>query len=152
MRSTEPSRDGRGRGKPLERVATVERVARVERRSDAPTAALVREAIAETRELVKLEIVLAKDEILAEVEQARRGAMALGAAAALAVGGLALLVIALVQALAAGALLSLLLGASLLLLAGVAAYRGWRRVPRHPLDRTRRRLSADLTSFKEHVA
>lgn len=123
-----------------------------ERKSDAPTSALVREAIAEARELVKLEIVLAKDEILAEVDRARRAAIVLGAAAALAVGGLTLVLLALVRALHSGALLPFVLGAALLSLAGAVTLGGWHGVPRHPLGRTRKRLAADLETFKEHVA
>lgn len=49
-----------------------------------PAAELVKEAIEQTRELVQIEIALARDEIGDHVAKARVGAVALGAAAALA--------------------------------------------------------------------
>jgi hypothetical protein len=116
------------------------------------TGALVREALAESKHLVQLEIELAKDEVRNELKSAKRTAIAGSAALTLALEGVALLLVALALALGLGPAPALILGVVLLALAGGAAYYAWRTLPRKPLDRTQKRLRTDAQLLKETVS
>lgn len=119
---------------------------------DASTGELLREAVAEAKQLALLEIALAKQEVVDELAQAKRTAIAMSAAAVLALEGLSLLLVALALAAGGGPAPALILGVVLLVVAGSAAYFGWRTLPRKPLHRTQRRLRTDAQVLKETVA
>ena len=105
-------------------------------RPEPSTADLMREVIDEAKELVTIEIALARDEARREIDAAKASAIALGAAAlAIDVGWLPPLVIGLL----------LLVGAAI---AGLVGYRG---VPRRPLPDTRRRIGTDVRLLKERA-
>src|SRR5262245_27970976 len=66
---------------------------------DVPTTQLVREALEEARELVRVEVEIAKNEVHSEMQRGKRAAVAFGLAAAFVILGLNALVIAAVLAL-----------------------------------------------------
>jgi uncharacterized membrane protein YqjE len=116
------------------------------------TGALVREAIDEAKDLVRLEVALAKTELEDQLEELRTGAVALAAAGVLVSVGLSMLALALVLAIAPTSTCALVVGALLLGLGVVAGVMGYAKLPKKPLDRTRRRLQTDVEQLKERVA
>ena len=127
---------------PLERLALEE----------ASTADLVREALDEARELVRIEVELAKGEVEREIQQAKRAAIGFGVAAAAATVALSMFAVAIVLALGATPVASLLVGGMFAVVAGVAGFLAYTTIPRKPLERTRHRLKADMNQLKEHIA
>jgi uncharacterized membrane protein len=119
---------------------------------EASTAELFKEAMDEARQLVRLEVALAKEEVKHELVSAKRAAVAFGVAAAASLVVLALLAMALVLALGGTAVTALLVALAFLVVAGGAAYAGYSMLPKQPMEQTRRRLQTDLNQLKEHVA
>jgi hypothetical protein len=117
----------------------------------ASTADLVVEAMDGARELARLEIALAKEEIKAELKHAERAAVGLGIALASSVLVLCLLSVALVLALGGTALVALLIALVFLVVGGVAGFVGYGKLPKSPLERTRGRLEKDVKQLKEHL-
>jgi uncharacterized membrane protein YqjE len=116
------------------------------------TSELVTQAVREMRELVDLEIKLAKEEVRGELVQAKRAAVAGALALALGLWAVAVLLVALILALGGTALNALIVGAVLLLAcAGGAAY-AYTAVPRDLLHQSRNRLKDDINRLKEHAA
>jgi uncharacterized membrane protein YqjE len=109
----------------------------------ASTSELLREVVDETRELVKLEVALAKNDLEAELSRARSAAIALVVAAFASNLGLAMVLVAAVVAsraevtVAAGAAFVLLVTAAV---AGSAAYR---KLSSRFFLRTRERIGED---------
>ena len=121
-------------------------------RPEASTTALLKEAVDEAKQLVQLEVALAKDEVREEVKQAKGAAIAFGASAGLAILGVALLLVALALAIFPGAVPALVIGLVLLTVAGISGFVGYRALPKAPLGRTKRRLETDVNILKERVA
>jgi uncharacterized membrane protein YqjE len=119
---------------------------------EASTADLVREAMDEAKELVRLEVELAKEEVKEEIQHAKHAAISIGVALAAAVIVLCLLAVALVLALGGTPLAALLVAAGFLVVAGVAAWIGYGMIPKSPLEKTRHRLENDVNQLKEHIA
>jgi hypothetical protein len=119
---------------------------------ETPTAALVRDALRETRELLRLEIALAAEELQSEAARAKTAAVTLGTAAALAVAGLTMCVVAGALAFRASWVGALVVGCVLIALGGVAAIGGWRALPRDPLGQTKERIESNLKGLRERVA
>jgi hypothetical protein len=119
---------------------------------EASTADLVREMFDESKELMRLEVALAKEEIKEELVQVRHAAIGLGIAAGASVLVLTLLAMALVFALGGTALAALAVAGGFLVVAGVAGYVGYGMLPKHPLEKTRHRLETDVNQLKEHIA
>jgi uncharacterized membrane protein YqjE len=119
---------------------------------EASTADLVREAMDEAKELVRLEVALAKEEVKEELVQVQRAAISLGIAAGASVIVLCLLAVALVLALGGTALAALGVAGGFLVVAGVAGYLGYGMLPKNPLEKTRHRLENDVNQLKEHIA
>jgi len=113
---------------------------------------LVREVLDESKELVRIEIELAKVEVEKEISQAKKAAVLFGAALATMVLMLCMLSMALVFALGGTALAALGVAAGLLVVSGAAAAIGYSMLPKNPLERTRKRLKSDVNQLKEHVA
>jgi uncharacterized membrane protein YqjE len=123
----------------------------MESQPKASTADLVKEALVEAKELVRLEVALAQNEMKQELVELKRAAVVFGAAASLALVGLTMLVVAVCTAIAPiGA--SLVVGIVLLTVGAVLAGIGARRLPKKPMHRTRRRLETDVKLMKERVA
>jgi hypothetical protein len=129
---------------------TDEAMSRVE--GGEPTVQLVREALDETRELVRLEVALAREELKGELTRAKAGAIALGTAGGLGVSAFTMFVVAVAVAFALSWLAALVLGALLLMTAGAIGYAGYKAMPRKPLGETKGRIRSDLDKLKERIA
>jgi uncharacterized membrane protein YqjE len=116
-----------------------------------PTTELMRQVLDETKELVRIETRLAREEIQADLIQLKGVAVFGGVAALLALLTLSTLVVALVLALGGGALVALVASAALLLGASVAGGIAYQKLPKPPLARTRERLKTDMMQLKEHI-
>lgn len=119
---------------------------------EASTADLVREAMDEAKELVRLEVELAKEEVKEELKQVERAAIGFGIAAAASVIVLCLLAMALVFALGGTALAALAVAGGFLVVGGLAAWIGYGMLPKKPMEKTRHRLQNDVNQLKEHIA
>ena len=119
---------------------------------DAPLAELLREALGDARELVKLEVELATDEVKQHAAEALRAAVAFGVAFAAAVVALALFAVALVLALGGTAAIAAAVGGGFVVAAGAAAALGYGALPKRPMEATRSRVRADMDLIKENLA
>jgi hypothetical protein len=117
-----------------------------------PVTELIREALDDTRELVRIEVALARDELRHEVASAKVGAVAGGIAIAVAVAALTMFVVAVVLALKAGWIGALVAGAILLAVALTLGLIGWQLMPRAPMGQTKGRLQANVAQLKERIA
>jgi hypothetical protein len=116
-------------------------------------AELFREAIDETRELARLEVELAKEELLVELHQAKAGAITIGVGAGAALSGVTLCFVAIAMAFRMEWLAALVIGGILLVLAALLALAGYKALPRRPfLGETKERVQTDLKQLKERVA
>ncbi len=115
------------------------------------TADLVRDAVAETKQLVRAEAELAKNEVRQELKTTEGAAIGFGVAAASMIECLALLAVALVLALGAAPATALVASLCFLAAAGVAAAIGYALIPKRSLERTRERLTTDVHELKEHA-
>jgi hypothetical protein len=117
------------------------------------TSELFREAIDETRELARLEVELAKEELWAELRSAKVSAIAIGAGAGAALAGVTLCFVAIAMAFRMEWLAALIIGGILLVLAAALALGGFKTLPRRPLlPETQERIGTDLKQLKERVA
>ena len=115
------------------------------------TAQLAREALDELRELVTLEVALAREEVKAEIAQLKTAAITLGIAAALAIVALSLLLVTLAAAVSPMWIAALVIG---VILAGAALTMGtlgYHSLPRRPAPLTRERLESDLKRLRERM-
>lgn len=119
---------------------------------EASTRDLVMEALDEAKELVKLEVALAKSEMTAELEQAKKSAVAFSITAVFAGMALCLFAVALVLALGGTALVAVLVASGFLGIGLIAGGIGYFMLPTHPFEHTRQRLESDLRELKEHLA
>lgn len=119
---------------------------------EASTADLVRQVVDEARELVRLEVALARAEVKVELQHAQRAAIGLGVALASAVLVLCLLAVALVLAVGGTAIAAVVVALGFLVVGGLAALFGYGMLPKAPLEKTRHRLENDVNQLKEHLA
>jgi uncharacterized membrane protein YqjE len=112
---------------------------------------LLRQTLAESRELVRLEVKLAQEELREDVSQLKGAGILLATAGALFIVALAIFGVAIVFAL--GGTASAASSVGFILLAGVAIVGliGYRLLPKVPLERTRSRLTTDVRALKEQV-
>lgn len=120
--------------------------------AEASTVQLVEAALKESRELVKLEVALAKLEAQNQLKKALRAAIGFVVAGLLGVIALALIAVAIVLALGGTAGNALAVTLVVLVLAGIAAFVGYSQLPKNPLEHTRRHLEDDYHQLKEHLA
>jgi uncharacterized membrane protein YqjE len=119
---------------------------------EASTTDLVREALDEAKELVKIEVELAKNEVKKEVGEIKTAAVGFAVALAASFVFLSLLAVALVLALGGSPLAALGVAAGFLVLAAAAGYAGYAKLPKKPLEQTRHNLRNDVNQLKEHIA
>lgn len=119
---------------------------------EASTVDLVREAIDETKELVRIEIEMLKSEVGKQIDQAKRAAVAIAVALAAAVLVLCMLAVALVLAIGATVVTALVVAGAFLVIGGAAAFAGYALLPKKPLQQTRQRIESDSRRLKEHIA
>jgi hypothetical protein len=118
----------------------------------ASTVDLVKEVFDEAKELVRLEVEIAKDEVKQEVAQAKKAAIGFGVAFVFTVVAVCLLAVALVLAAGATAVVALAVAGGFLVLGGIAGYLGYSMVPKKPLDKTVHRAKRNVNQLKEHIA
>jgi hypothetical protein len=118
----------------------------------APTGELIREALDETRELVRLEVALAREEMRSELAQAKVSAVALAGAAAATLISLTLFLVSVALSFPTMWLAALLIAAVLFCLAAGLWFAGWRALPKEPLADARHRIKTDLKQLKERIA
>jgi uncharacterized membrane protein YqjE len=116
-----------------------------------PTTELMRQVLDETRELVRLETKLARDELHGDLKQLQSAAIFGGVALLLGVLTLSTLLVAVILALGGAASVAFVCATVLLLVASVLAALAYQRLPKPPLARTRDRLTSDVTQLKEHI-
>jgi uncharacterized membrane protein YqjE len=123
-----------------------------------PTSELIREALEETKELARLEVKLAREEVRDDLLQLKGFAIFAGVAVVLGIVTVTLLFVAIIFALGATTTPAAFTPAAFIVfgvLAVISAVLGgiaYQRLPKVPLQRTQARLKADLEQFKEHVA
>jgi uncharacterized membrane protein YqjE len=118
----------------------------------ASTVDLVKEALDEAKELVRLEVEIAKDEVKQEVAQTKKAAIGFGVALAFGLVVLSLLAVAIVLAAGGTAVAALAVAGVFLVLGGIAGYLGYSMIPKKPLDKTLNRVKRDVNQLKEHIA
>jgi hypothetical protein len=116
-----------------------------------PTPELIRQAVDGARELVRLELRLAREELRNDVARFTRIAVWSGVLYSLANVCLATLVFGSVLLSGGGAGVAFAVAGILALLVAVLAFVVYRILPGVPLKRTRARLQSEMTEFKEHV-
>jgi hypothetical protein len=116
-----------------------------------PTPELVRQTVEGARELLQLEIRLAREEAREDFVRYRRLGYEIGAAFLMLNAGISTLILAAVLAGGATPLLALVVGAALLLVSGSLAFHVYRAVPGFPLRRTLSRWKSEVQELKEHA-
>jgi uncharacterized membrane protein YqjE len=119
---------------------------------EASTKDLVHELLDETKELVRIEVELAKSEVQLEIKHAKMAGVGFGIAGAAAILFLSSLVVAVILALGGTPLAALGTAAVLLVIAGLAGWLAYSALPKKPLERTRERVTRDVRELKEHIA
>ena len=115
------------------------------------TPELVRQALDQTRELVRLELELAQRELREDARRLKWASILLAMAGALFIVALAMFDVALVFALGASASAALIVAFIVLAEVAVLGFFGYRQLPKVPLERTRARLSTDVRALKEQI-
>ena len=118
---------------------------------DLSSADLVREAVDDAKQLIRLELELAKDEVKHEIGALRNAAIAIGIGAAVLLVGVSVLVVALALAIFPGPIPALILGGALVVVASLVALLGIKLLPKRPLAETRRRIETDFETMKERI-
>jgi hypothetical protein len=116
------------------------------------TSDLVKEMFDETKQLMKLEIEMAKEEAKIELKKAERAGIAAAIGLVASILMLSMLSVALVLALGGTPLAALAVAGGFLLISGGAGFYAYSSIPRKPLEHTRHRLESDLNQLKEHIA
>ncbi len=116
------------------------------------TTKLLEAALKETRELIRLEVALAKVEAKKEVKGVVRAGIGFTIAGVMGMIAFALLVVALVLALGGTAGSAFGVAIAMLVLGGVAGFVGYSSLPSSPLEKTRHHIEDDLKQLREHVA
>lgn len=116
-----------------------------------PTSTLLRQTLDETKELVRLELALAREELQSDLRRLKVAALLGGVAIVLALLTLATLILALVLAVGGTALSAVAVSVVLAVICAVMALAAYKNIPRVPLERTRARLASEVRQFEEHV-
>ena len=114
---------------------------------------LVKGAVKDAQELVKIEVDLAKNEVKEEATKLTAAAVAFAAAFALAILTLSMLLIAVVFAVGGGAVPALASAAVLFLITAGAGVAGYMLIPRDaPLDDATEHVAGPARVLKERIA
>lgn len=116
------------------------------------TTALLKAAVDEAKELVRIEVALARAEVKSELIKAKRAAIALAIALVCTVIVLCVSSVALVLALGGTPLVALAVAGVFLAVAACAGAVGYGMLPKKPLEQTRDRLGTDVNQLREHIA
>ena len=116
------------------------------------TVELVRHAMTEMKLLVRAEVLHARTELKDELKEARTAGILLGGALFLAPAGLAVALMAIVLALPGPRWLwALVIGIGVLVVAALLVFLSVKKLPTHPLARTRDRLKLDWMLTREEL-
>ena len=115
------------------------------------TSTLLRQTIDGTKELVRLELALAHEELQSDLRRLKAAAIMGAVAIVLAFMTLATLILALVLALGGTALSAVGVAVILAVVCAATGLAAYKNVPRVPLERTRARLASDVRQFEEHI-
>lgn len=118
---------------------------------DATGPELIKRAVHDLREMVTVEVELAKREATKQAKQGLLASGVLGGGVVLGIVGLSMGLVALVLALGGGPVPPLVIAAFGLVAAGVLGFFGYKRVPKQLLPRTQRRIERDAREVKEDV-
>jgi hypothetical protein len=118
---------------------------------DERTLDLVREAIEETRELVRAEAALARHDAARDLGLARAAVLKLSIGASGCVAGVTLLLVAVAAAFAPLWLASLVVGGLVLAVSVAVGFAGWRAFPRRPLAPTAARVKTELEELRRPI-
>jgi hypothetical protein len=119
---------------------------------DAPTADIVREAFDDARDLIRLEVEIAKAEVQGELAQVKRAAFGMVIAVGAALVAVSLFGVALIIGLGATLVASLVVAGIVLAIAAIAALVGYAMAPKQPLLGVRKRLQTEVHQLKERIA
>lgn len=119
---------------------------------DEPTERLLREAFEGTRDLVRLEVALAREEARIELARAKTSAALLGAAAGAAVAAITMFLVSIALASSMMWLTALIIAFLLSCLVGALGYAGYKALPTRPMARTKERIESEMAEFKERIA
>lgn len=119
---------------------------------DTPLTELMKETLGDARELVQVEIALARSEVMDELASVKRAAALIGVAVVLAIVAVSLLATALVLALGGTAAAAAAMSGGFLLVAAVTGLLGGRALPSGLLSKTRDRVRSDVKQIKEKLA
>ena len=120
--------------------------------AEAGTTELVKEILDETKQLVKVEVELAKTEVIREAMSLQKAAIGFGVAAGAVVYAIGMLLVALALAFYPGPVPALVIAGCLFLIAAIGGFLGWHFLPKKPLPHTRERLETSVKLFKERIA
>ena len=115
----------------------------------ASTVELIRTALDEARELVKVEVALARNDLDAQWRRARTAAIAFAVAACACNAALTVVICAVALATQMPAAVSVLVALALFASSGAAAWIGFRAIPERLLGRTRARLETDVRELRQ---
>ncbi len=119
-------------------------------RTSLSTKQLLQECVVEAKDLARIEVALARDEAFAELTALRATGISFLVAAALAAVALSALVTSVIVV--AGYVVGLLAFGVFLAAAVATAYAGYRRIPAHPMEKTRRRLAHESHDIQQRLA
>ena len=122
-----------------------------ERLAELHTPELLRQALDQSRELVRLELELAQRELREDARKLKWAGLLLVMAGAMFIVALAMFHVAVVFALGATASAALIVAVIVLTEVAVLGFFGYRQLPKVPLERTRARLSTDVRALKEQI-
>jgi hypothetical protein len=111
----------------------------------------LRQALDESRELVRLELALAHQELRDDAQKLKWAAILLGIAGALCIVALAMFDVAVVFALGGTASAALIVAFIVLAQVAIVGLLGYRQLPKVALERTRARWATDLRALKDQV-
>lgn len=113
---------------------------------------LVKDALKDAQELMKIEVALARNEVQQDINKLKGSAIAFGLAAVGAILMLAMLLMAAALALG-GVAPALIMAGVLLVWSATAAYVGYKLIPREaPLENTQKHAETQAKILKERIA
>jgi len=118
---------------------------------ETPTGDLVRQTLEESKELVRIELMLMQDELKQDVQRMKAVAILGAAALVVALLTLSTLIVALVLALGENAGVALGIACALAAVVVVLGALAVKMFPGAPLEKTRARLEHDVRHIKEHA-
>lgn len=121
-------------------------------RAAMPASELLAQALSEARELVSLEVRLAKAELKEEIARTKRAAIAGAVGTVFVTLALAALLVAVILALGGTAGTALIVAAVLAVLGAASMAIAYASAPKAVLGQTREQLKDDVEQLKEHVA